>query len=206
MSEPYLEPSRPPEADATTTERQAIERCRRGDPAGLELLYGLHGRAVYRVARNLLGQDADAEDATQEVFLRAFDKIDSFEERSRFSTWLYRLTVRHCLNRARSAWRRRARALDEEPATPASSTTLDDVDEVDRLLSGLAPEARAILALREIEGLDYREIAGVLDVPIGTVMSRLHRARESLRRKMDVGARPSTRGFSPAPSLSRSDR
>jgi RNA polymerase sigma-70 factor (ECF subfamily) len=165
-----------------------IERCQRGDVAALGEIYAAHGARVWRVARNLLGREADADDLTQDVFLRLFERIHQFEGRSSLATWIHRTTVNLCLNRIAERNRKTARSLDDvassaaEPADLglAPSARAESADELEAWLGPLDPDARAILVLREVEGLEYSEIAAALDVPIGTVMSRLSRAREKL--------------------------
>jgi RNA polymerase sigma-70 factor (ECF subfamily) len=162
-----------------------LERLSRGDARALRPLWEAYGDRVYRLCARILGQRADAEDATQEVFLRILAKASSFSGRSRFSTWVYRLTVNHCLNdRARRG--RHWAPLDDErlpPATGASAVSAVEArDRLDALLARLAPDHRAVLLLREVEGLSYAECAEVLEVPVGTVMSRLSRARKALMR------------------------
>jgi RNA polymerase sigma-70 factor (ECF subfamily) len=161
-----------------------LRALQRGDVNALEAAWRLHGNSVHRTCRNMLGQSADADDAAQEVFLRVLRKARSFAGGARFSTWLYRLTVNHCLN-----VRRRPRlVLAEEPdalpgrgdAPDAAALAADARAELDRLLQRLSPEARTVLVLREIEELSYAEIAAVLGIPEGTVMSRLSRARARL--------------------------
>lgn len=143
------------------------------------------------------GESELAEDATQEVFLRVFEQINRFEGRSTFSTWLYRLAVNHALNFLKQK-RRRERISVGERADPAeclpdlSCTPHDAVTqrehrrELQHLLSLLSIEHRTVVVLREIEELSYREIAAVLDIPAGTVMSRLSRAREALRKAWET--------------------
>jgi RNA polymerase sigma-70 factor, ECF subfamily len=184
-----------------------LERCKRGDVAALGTIYETHGDQVWRVARNVLGSDAEADDATQEVFLRVFERLPSFDGRALFSTWLHRLSVRWCLNRLASqrTHLRSAEPLqDVDPdalADAATTRAFDDVaarDETEFYLGRLDPQARAILVLRELEGLDYAEIADVLEIPLGTVMSRLSRARAKLgavdarrdARHKEQGAKP----------------
>jgi RNA polymerase sigma-70 factor (ECF subfamily) len=131
----------------------------------------------------MLGSAADADDATQDIFLRAYERAGSFDGRSRFSTWLYRLAVRYCLNwlreRSREDARHRAAArraiTTTEPADALDAAERHDL--VHRLLAGLPPHYRACVFLREIDGLSYADIADLLDIPRGTVMSRLARAR-----------------------------
>lgn len=175
---------------------ESIERIRRGDIAGLEALYRIFGDRVYRLCRSILGDDHAAEDASQEVFLRLFDKLRTFDGRSRLSTWIYRLTLNHCLN-----WRRKflrwpmgfgehaANQVDRQGDGRREFERLSAKDEVDRLFAGLPAPQRTILALREILDLDYDEIARVLDIPKGTVMSRLSRARAALMLRADSTSR-----------------
>lgn len=184
----------------------ALAMCRGGDISGLSFLFAEYGNRVYRLSRSILGNDTDAEDATQEVFLRIFAKADKFDGRAAFTTWLYRLTVNHSLN-----WRRRLtrmmrglapganqeRLSESASHAPDFARQLEIKDEVDALLSRLSPEHRAVLALREISGLEYAEIAGVLAIPIGTVMSRLARARGELVRHVD----PATESIRPTPVI-----
>jgi len=178
-------------------EPEDLARCRAGDPRGLAAVYDVVGDRVYRLCRGVLGNDADAEDAAQEVLLRVLEKARSFDGRSRFSTWVYRLTVNHALNFRRQRDRRRPASLEagleERHATepsPADAAARSEAHEaLDRLLAALPDDARAILSLREVEALSYREIAAALDVPVGTVMSRLARARARLLRageKMEI--------------------
>lgn len=180
-----------------------ISRCARGDVAALGEIYALLGGRIWRLCRNLLGNDVDAEDAVQEIFLRVLGRADQFEGRSRFSTWLYRLAVHHCLN-VRKARQRRERRLPEQATLchrersddPLAQTMAQEQrEQLGEWLARLDDRSRALLLLREVEGLEYREIAAVLDLPLGTVMSGLSRARERLRIKAHT--RPGTRGVSP---------
>ena len=164
-----------------------LERFRRGDPRGLEAVYRVHGARVQRTCLALLGNRSDAEDAAQEVFLRAFEHAGQFEGGSKLSTWLHRIAVNHCLHKKEKEGLRRAEPIEEalrsslasERDAPHEVAGARDAREVllERL-GRLSEEHRTILVLREIDGLAYEEIAGVLGVPPGTVMSRLARARE----------------------------
>jgi RNA polymerase sigma-70 factor (ECF subfamily) len=160
----------------------------RREASALREAYERHGTRVQRLCLRLLGRVADAEDAAQEVFVRLLERARDFDGRARFSTWLYRLTVNLCLHRLERERLRRARRL------PADEGALVDPGEaphealsrnearahLSALLARLSGEHRAVLVLRELEGLSYREIAAVLALPEGTVMSRLSRARERL--------------------------
>jgi RNA polymerase sigma-70 factor (ECF subfamily) len=196
LSEPGI-PGPNPLLDLRTDDLHALQR---GDVRALETVFRLFGDRVHRTCRNLLGQPADADDAAQEVFLRVLDKARTFAGGSLFSTWLYRLTVNHCLNVRK---RRRLPAHPDcdgvagpSPSPAEEAVRADARAELDRWLARLSPPARAVLVLREIEQLGYDEIAAVLGIPVGTVMSRLARARERLA----ALARPFAPETSPGPS------
>lgn len=173
-----------------------LARLRAGDVGALEVCWREYGGRVFRVCRALLSQDSDAEDATQEVFLKLFERTHQFADRARFSTWLHRMTVNHCLNRIEKEGRRRARPneieeavrnghepeepLDRAPSPVEMAEEKEAQSRLDRLLERVPAEQRAVLVLRELEGLSYAEIAETLSIPEGTVMSRLARARERI--------------------------
>lgn len=163
--------------------------------------YELYADRVYRTALHVLGQPADAEDALQDVFLRLFDKADGFRGDARVSTWIYRATVNHCINILRSRRRGPIGLVDDvlDPidtvgnSPAAASERAETRATVHELLERLPEKDRTVLVLREIEELSYLEIAEVLDVPEGTVMSRLSRARarfEQLARHWEKGTTP----------------
>ncbi len=175
-----MRPSPAPRMDLDASE---LARLRAGDVGALEACYRVFGPRVRRLCRNLLGRADDAEDAAQDVFVKVFERAHRFSGRSRFSTWIYRVTVNHCLHRLERERRRAVEPLPEDGEPLWATETLHGIDEremVECLLSELPADQRATLLLREIEGLDYREIAEVLGIPVGTVMSRLHRARQRL--------------------------
>jgi len=183
LSDPSKNPESTREVDETV-----LARLRAGEIAALDELFAVYGDRVFGVCLGILAHHADAEDATQEVFLRAFEQAARFSARSRFSTWLLRLTANHTLNLAKARGRRRR--LDEPMAEGIASTSpppdrgviqRERRDELARHLQKLSVERRQVLILREMEGLSYTELAEVLDVPIGTVTSRLIRARQQLR-------------------------
>ena len=167
-----------------------IRRCQQGDIAALEEVYRAYGQRVYRLCLRMMGEPADAEDAAQQVFLRLFDQACKFSGQSAFSTWIYRVAANHCLNALKRRQSNPAVSLSDAPeallpsgAVPSpdeAAAATDDWEVASRLLGALGLEDRAIIVLREIEGLAYQQIAYVLDIPTGTVMSRLHRARSRL--------------------------
>jgi RNA polymerase sigma-70 factor (ECF subfamily) len=144
----------------------------------------------------VLGTRSDAEDASQEVFLRIVDKAGTFAGRSQVSTWIHRLTVNFCLNQLKSRQRKSSMSLDGMPALDPSTSAdgsraleqRETVERVQGVLSRMPEEARAIFLLREVEELSYREIGEILDLPSGTVMSRLSRARDRFRQIASTSA------------------
>lgn len=171
-------------------EQAAVRRCQNGEIEGLEVLYGVYAERVFRTCLRILGDQAEAEDQAQEVFVRVFEQIRRFDGRSRFATWLYRLAVNHTLNRLRQHKRRLSRLRDLVHPVEVPQGDLPDrgvlqaesADRVQALLGQLSTDHRTILVLREIEELAYAEIAEILGIAKGTVMSRLHRARQELKR------------------------
>ncbi len=182
--------SQPNEVDVYT-----LDRFREGDISALSELFKLYGPRVHRLTRRMMGNQADADDATQEIFVRAHEQAAKFDGRSGLFTWLYRLAVRHCLNKIKQ--RRRGNGFERlspevlEASLPASTEspgdrliTTEQAVVLDAMLQSLPPNQRACLLLREVEELSYAQIGELLEVPIGTVMSRLARAREALREKL----------------------
>jgi len=186
-----------PKSTETPTEGEAppqevahavIESMQRGQISALEEVFNLYGERVFGVCLGILGNRVDAEDASQEVFLRAFQQAARFSGRSRFSTWLLRLATNHTLNHAKAAKRRKrlSEPLLEDassagPAPDHGAIGGELREAIAELLQQIPLEQRQVLVLREMEGLSYAELAEVFAVPIGTVTSRLIRGREKLR-------------------------
>lgn len=179
-----------------------VERARAGDHLAFGELVRRHQDAVYRVVRRTSRVDpARAEDLAQETFLRAYRALDRFRGQCSFAHWLFRIATNLTINRATTVAARAERrtvsleapmrSLDREqpmevedrvgPAPEASLEREELRAALERALSRIPDEFRAAVVLRDVEGLDYEAIADVLDIPIGTVRSRLHRGREALR-------------------------
>jgi RNA polymerase sigma-70 factor (ECF subfamily) len=167
-----------------------------GDARAFRRLVESHMRAVYALAYRILGDADDADDVAQETFVRAFGALDRYDESYTFYTWLRAIATRVALNEL--AKRKRRRTEGGEAFETASETVADGgADAMERLadvelraavqrgLGELPEEFRAVLVLRAEQQMSYAEIAHALDVPVGTVMSRLHRARALLRRALD---------------------
>jgi len=163
-----------------------------------------HSARVYRLAYRLTGNTHDAEDLTQEVFVRVFRSLSSYSPGT-FEGWLHRITTNLFLDMARRRQRIRFEGLGEETAArirgaePTPAQVFDDRHfdgDVQAALKALPPEYRAAVILCDIEGLSYEEIADALDIKLGTVRSRIHRGRAQLREALEH-RRP--RHLSPAP-------
>ena len=177
-----------------------VARARDGDRAAFDQLVVRHEDRVYNMALRMLGNADDALDLAQEVFLSAYRALGTFESKSLFSTWLYRVTVNRCrdeLRRRATVKHTRPRPLgaplgDDAPSDPPARTgspvdaaiQRESLDLVADAVAALPADAREALVLRDVEGLEYEEIAAVLEVPLGTVRSRLHRARSLLRDRL----------------------
>jgi RNA polymerase sigma-70 factor (ECF subfamily) len=157
-------------------------RAARGDRGALDTLLREHTNLVHGVCRRILGNSDDALDASQEALLAIARKIGTFDGRSKFSTWAYRVATNAALDEARRRNRRPipVEHLPESARTHAADSDVADRLDVDAALSRLTPEYRAAVALRDLVGMDYAEIAEVLDIPPGTVRSRISRGRAAL--------------------------
>ena len=156
-----------------------------GDNKALDALLRDHLALVHGVCRRILGDPDDALDATQEALIAIARKIGTFDGRAKFSTWVYRVATNAALDEARRRNRRPVpfESLPETGRnTRAGATEAGIVDrlDVDAALAHLTPEYRAAVALRDLVGMDYAEIAEVLDIPPGTVRSRISRGRAAL--------------------------
>lgn len=155
-----------------------LERCRRGDDAALAELIGRHRNRLIRIAANILRDSNEAEDVAQETFLKAFRELHSLRDDRAFAGFVYRICVRLCMDRLRQ---RRPEVGEFDCAQPHAGGQVENRILVHKLLNQMSPELRTTLVLREMEQLSYEEIAESMGVPVGTVRSRLHAARERFR-------------------------
>jgi RNA polymerase sigma-70 factor (ECF subfamily) len=176
----------PPDMDP---DRTIVERTLAGDIQAFEELVERHGAVVYRVAARVVGLEA-ADDVTQDTFLRAFHRLDRFRREGSFRSWLLQIAHNTALNEAARRVPEPAGAAGEvEPDAPSEVFTrgpaelLEERERRERLelkLTELTDEHRAVLVLRDLEGLSYEEIAAVTESPLGSVKGRLHRARNEM--------------------------
>ena len=186
-------------ADAATPAPQEIdsliERCLKGDQAAWETIVRLYWRKVFNIAYKFVGRHDEAEDLTQDVFLKLFKSIKTFDRRANFSTWLISVSRNLCIDHYRSVRREHdAVTHDIDVVTLAQPSTIDSpyamLERRDRVallrsaLDKLAPSLRMAVMLRDIQELSYQEIATRLGVPEGTVKSRINRGRTELARQI----------------------
>jgi len=174
-------------------DRELVERARDGDQEAFADLVRRYEVRVFNLARVSTRNDEDAEDLAQEIFVRVFRGLRSFRGDSAFRTWLYRIAVNATRTQAGRpglfGWFRRAEPEETDGTDPLDTLQSADAveesaayrDAIDHALGRLSPDLRMAVTLRDLEGLEYREIAEVLGVPMGTVMSRISRGREKLR-------------------------
>ncbi len=184
-------------------DQRLVERAQAGDARAFEALVRRYERWVFTLAVRMLDDRADAEDASQEIFLKAHRGLSGFAGASRFSTWLYAIASHHCLNCLAARTRRASlsaatgSALDgTDPLATADSVpdgsplpdALVEQRDLGRIIQtellNLTEDHRLILILREIQGMSYEEIAETLTLELGTVRSRLHRARMELKTRL----------------------
>jgi len=183
-------------------ERSLLRRLRDRDERAFRELVQAHRDRVYNITFRMLGNRAEAEDVAQEVFITVFKTIESFREQSKFSTWLYRVTVNHCKNRIKYLARRHDRDREEidetthgtgvngtigapVPSSPAKALEAAQMEKViQEAIANLEEDQRIVVVLRDVEDLSIEEICEITGLPDGTVKSRLHRARLVLRKRL----------------------
>jgi RNA polymerase sigma-70 factor, ECF subfamily len=182
-------------------DRDAVRRVQAGDTEAFEPLVEKYKRKVFRLAYQVLRDQEEALDVAQEAFVKAFRALPAFKGDSAFYTWLFRITMNVALDRKRQRatrvkslgtddvtpeeWERTATSTDPDPEDVASGA--ERRERIRKGLDSLSERHRTIIILSDIEGLQYREIAEVLGIPMGTVMSRLHHARKRLREVLGAG-------------------
>lgn len=185
-------------ADARGREAEAlVAAAKGGDQRAFEALYARYRPRIFALALHLTGEASDAEDVTQDAFLKAYARLESFEGRSAFFTWLYRIALHRALNLQRDRGRRRTVGLDDARVAAAVQVeacgdpqrALELQERYARLLAafdGLSDTLRTTVVLTTLQGLSHREAAVVLGTTEGTVSWRVHEARRRLRARMDA--------------------
>lgn len=191
-------------AQEVALDRLLVDRFKNGDQSAFDEMVARYWDRIYSMVNQLLRNTQDAEEVTQDAFIRAHRGLSNFRGDSAFSTWLYQIATNLARNRYWYWWRRkRDKSVSfDQPIGPDNATTLADIipaevetpnditvtqEFVDKIAEGmdkLTPKHREILTLRNIRNLSYEEIAQILGLSVGTVKSRIARARESLRAKL----------------------
>ncbi len=170
-----------PQGASMSLSPETVQRAARGDRDSQQQVYEAMSSRVHALVRRIVGEHA-ADDVTQDVFIHVFTKMQTFNQESAFETWVYRLAVNDALQYLRRERRRSTLKLDESTvAKRADRADLDIRELIEVAMARLETELRIILQLKEIDKLPYEQIAQVVGVPVGTVGSRLNKARRLLR-------------------------
>ena len=164
--------------------------CQAGDLSGYERLYRLHGARMKNLARNLLGNTLDAEDAVQETFLKVQRSIGSFRGQSSFATWTFRILINTCYDARRSRLRKKESSIDEETETPRPEPRAPGGHPslrmaLERALGTLTRHQREVFLLYEVEGFQHAEIAAMLEITQAASKNTLFQAKKNLRRMLE---------------------
>lgn len=179
-------------------EEQLVQRAMQGEREAFSQLLQLYQRSIYNLALRMVGDREDACDLTQEIFLKAWRSLAFFRGEASFSTWLYRLASNICIDFLRKEKRRKSVSLvflddeesyvteipSDEPLPEEQVISREELRQLSAAMNELEVEYRQILTLRLIDNLPYEQIAEILDLELGTVKSRLWRARTKLRKKL----------------------
>ncbi len=184
-------------------EQLLVERCRKGDARAFEELVNLYEKKVYNLAYRMTGNAEDARDITQDAFIKIYSSLSSFRGDASFSTWLFKIVSNMCLDELRRRRRRSFVSLDEplrqedgDLPRQMPDVRMNPENEVEkrhiqamvhRAILSLTEDHRMVIVLRDLQGFSYDEIAEMMDCSLGTVKSRLNRARLALRRQLQKG-------------------
>ena len=176
--------------EPSPTDDELVAAAQSGDRAALDALLRRHVDLIHAVCSRLAGNPADAADATQEALIAIVRGLPRFDRRAAPRTWMYRVATNACLDELRRRGRRPRLGLDDamaerpDPAPPVDRTVTDRLT-LDDALARLPDEFRVAVVLRDVQGMDYAQIAEVLEIPIGTVRSRIARGRQALAADLD---------------------
>ena len=176
--------------EPSPTDDELVAAAQAGDRAALDILLRRHIDLIHAVCSRLAGNPADAADATQEALIAIVRGLPRFDRRAAPRTWMYRVATNACLDELRRRGRRPRLGLDDamaeqsEPGPPLDRTVTDRLT-LDDALARLPDEFRVAVVLRDVQGMDYAQIAEVLQIPLGTVRSRIARGRKALAADLD---------------------
>ena len=173
------------EGDRRAEEAGLVLRVRSGEQDAFEILYRRYASGILSLTYRMVRDRAEAEDLTQEVFIQAYRRLDSFEGRSKFGTWLYRIAVRKTLDHLKSR-----RSKEQQRNDPIADRLADPVPvdsgglDLEKAIATLSPSSKAAFMLNKVEGYDYREVSEIMGIAVGTAKSLVHRARMRLRERL----------------------
>jgi RNA polymerase sigma-70 factor (ECF subfamily) len=165
----------------------------RGETDAFEILVHRHEKTIFNLVYRMLGDYDDAAEVSQEVFLSAYRAIRQFRGDANFSTWLYRIALNHATTRRRTLGAHHQKTVPIHDAEPLSDPALGPAETLERkeirervqsALNQLEPDDATVILLRDLQDIPYEEVARVLEIPVGTVKSRLHRARQALKSQL----------------------
>lgn len=178
---------------AAISDRECIQRLRQGETGAFEILVRRHQKTIFNLVYRLLGDYDEAAEIAQEAFLSAYKSVGQFRGDANFSTWLYRIALNHASTRRKSLANSQQRNVPLETTDPVDDRRVDPADNVEqkevqervqKALNSLEPNDAAIILLRDMQDMPYDEVARMLDLPVGTVKSRLYRARQALKSRL----------------------
>lgn len=185
----------------TLDERRLIRMAKAGDQQAFGTLLSSHEGRMYNIAYRMMGNSEDAMDMVQEAMIKVYRSLDRFEGNAQLGTWLYRVTTNTCLDELRRRKLRQTVSLDEraEQGAPAPEDHVFQRPEeaaegaerrkvLKNAIKKLAPEHQAAIVLRDMQGMSYQDAAKVMDCPVGTMKSRVNRARAALREELEKQA------------------
>jgi RNA polymerase sigma-70 factor (ECF subfamily) len=178
---------------AAISDAECVQNLQRGQTDAFEILIRRHEKTIFNLVYRMLGDYDEAAEVSQEAFLSAYRAIGTFRGDSNFSTWLYRIALNHATTRRKSLNTRQQRNVSIENTEPVSdphpgpAETMEKKEireRVQQALNSLEPDDATVILLRDLQDVPYEEVARVLEIPIGTVKSRLHRARQALKAEL----------------------
>jgi len=182
-----------PMVSAAISDAECVQNLQRGQTDAFEILIRRHEKSIFNLVYRMLGDYDEAAEVSQEAFLSAYRAIGTFRGESNFSTWLYRIALNHATTRRKSLNTRQQRNVSLENTEPVSdphpgpAETMEKKEireRVQQALNNLEPDDATVILLRDLQDVSYEEVARVLEIPIGTVKSRLHRARQALKAEL----------------------
>lgn len=182
-----------PMVSEAISDAECVQKLQQGQTDAFETLVRRHEKTIFNLVYRMLGDYDEAAETSQEVFLSAYRAIGQFRGESNFSTWLYRIALNHATTRRKNLSIRQQRNVSLELTEPVSdpqpgpAETLEKKEireHVQKALNNLSPDDATVIVLRDLQDVPYEDVAQLLEIPVGTVKSRLHRARQALKTEL----------------------